>query len=287
MKIIDVSQYQGTIDWTKMSKSNVGGAIIRAGYGSGHVDKRAHENINGAIMAGLPVGLYWFSYATSEAKARAEAQACLDVASGWDIELPIYFDFEEDSARFAKESGCTVNRSWVTAITKAFCETITAGGMRAGYYFNYSFSCTYYDHTKLRPYSQWFAYWSNHIKAGFEPDIWQYTDKGRIAGIAGNVDCDLLFKESLILRAPQMAQIDTLVLEVIDGRWGNGKARKEALTSAGYDSKRVQEAVNTYYGLATEVLAGKWGNGSERKDRLTRAGYNYTIVQHLVNMMCK
>lgn len=287
MKIIDVSAYQGIIDWTKVNKSNVGAAIIRAGYGSGHVDKRAAENINGALMAGLPVGLYWFSYATSAARAKAEADSCLEVASGWDIALPIYFDFEGDSERFAKSEGVPVNRAFVTGVTRAFCDRIAAAGLRAGYYFNWDYSQRLYDHSQLTAYSRWFAYWSNHIKSGVTCDIWQYSSTGRVAGINGAVDCDLLFNESLISRASQMAQIDELVLEVIDGKWGNGKARKQALSASGYDYKAVQEAVNTYYDLAAQVIDGQWGNGQDRKDRLTRAGYNYTIIQHLVNMLMK
>lgn len=290
MKIIDVSQWQGVIDWTKVNKSNVGGAIIRGGYGSGHVDTKAHENLTGANLAGIPAGLYWFSYATSEDRAKAEADACLELAKEHKLSLPIYFDFEEDSAKFAKNAGIKVNRDFVTSITKAFCERITQGGERAGYYFNYSFSCTYYDHTKLKAYSKWFAYWSNHIKAGISCDIWQYTDKGKIAGITANVDCNLLFDESLIHNAPQSSQeadLGAILREVIDGKWGNGKARKKALTEAGYDYNTIQTQVNIYMVLAEDIIDGKWGNGSARKKALTEAGYDYSLAQHIINLMLK
>lgn len=285
MKVIDVSAHQGIIDWTKVGKSNVGAAIIRAGYGSGHIDKRAHENINGALNSGIPVGLYWFSYATNTARAKAEAEACLEVASGWDIALPIYFDFEGDSERFAKESGVKVTKDFVRSVTATFCQTIQSHGQRGGYYFNLDYFNRFYSGaSEFAPYSKWFAYWSSHIKSGIECDIWQYSDSGRVAGITGAVDCDLLFDESLIIQSPQSALIDDLVLQVIDGKWGNGKARKEALTKAGYDYSAIQEAVNNYFKIADEVWLGKWGNGSDRRDRLTKAGYNYTIIQHIVNI---
>ena len=117
MKVIDVSAWNGAIDFIKVKKSGVGAVIIRAGYGSGHIDKRAHEYAKGAINAGLPFGLYWFSYAKSQQDARNEARAAVDFAKQYKISLPIYFDFEDDSAKFAKSDGVNVNNTSINAGT--------------------------------------------------------------------------------------------------------------------------------------------------------------------------
>lgn len=295
MKTIDVSAWNGAIDFIKVKKAGVGAVIIRAGYGSGHIDKRAHEYAKSAINAGLPIGLYWFSYAKSQQDARNEARAAVDFAKQYKISLPIYFDFEDDSAKFAKSEGVNVNKSFVTNVTLAFCETVRAAGYRAGWYANYNYYVNYYNPALLKDYSFWFAYWGNKIKSGISCDIWQYSASGKISGISGNVDCDLLYNESLITGVgPTKKTINELAAEVIAGKWGNGSERRRALESAGYDYKEVQARVDEIFAynneidkIAREVIAGKWANGSARKSALTAAGYDYKAVQNRVNEILK
>ena len=93
---IDVSYANGTIDWSKVKAAGISFAIIRGGYGRYQVDSQFENNITGALAQGIPVGIYWFSYALDVAGAKAEAQKCLETIRGYDVKLPIFFDFEYD-----------------------------------------------------------------------------------------------------------------------------------------------------------------------------------------------
>lgn len=138
--------------------------------------------------------------------------------------------------------------------------------------------------------------------------MWQSSSTGKVNGISGNVDTDIAYKDyPTIIKAAKLngfgssAQkptvttktVEELAKEVIAGKWGNGAARKTALTNAGYDYSTVQAKVNELMSgksvdeLAREVIAGKWGNGNERKKKLTAAGYDYSKVQARVNQLLK
>jgi GH25 family lysozyme M1 (1,4-beta-N-acetylmuramidase) len=146
--VLDVSQWQGKIDFNKVKASGVSAVIIRCGYGkykaggSMNTDSYFYQNIKNTKAAGLAVGVYYFSYAYTRQQAINEANHCLRIIKGYGLNLPVYFDWEYDSMTKAKKfmgskAFKKVNwRSNITDMTAAFCDTITKGGYRAGYYFN-------------------------------------------------------------------------------------------------------------------------------------------------------
>ena len=188
MRIIDVSAHQGKIKWDK-AKENIDAVIIRAGYGKGNLDKHFQDNIQGALDAGLPIGIYWFSYAYSVDMARKEAQYCNDFICPYkdSIILPVFFDWEYDSMNYAKKNGVKPDKQLITDMNVAFCRRIDDLGYKAGYYLNLDYQRNYIDESRLNGYYKWLAYYTNDIKNNTF-DIWQYSSTGRIPGISGNVD---------------------------------------------------------------------------------------------------
>ena len=212
-KYIDISYYQGTPDFEKVKKE-VDGVIIRAGYGQNNIDKKFVRNITECNRLGIPCGVYWFSYAWTEEMAKKEAQYCLEAIKPYRVELPVCFDFEYDSVNVAKNSGVTITKKLATSLVHAFCQTIEAAGYYAMNYTNKDYLSRYFDNTTLR-YDLWLAQWPNVPDLNNPPDgcgIWQYSSKGKVNGIAGNVDMDVAYKDyASIIRA---AGLNNLAVKV-------------------------------------------------------------------------
>ena len=158
MKIIDVSEHNGIIKWNKV-KGNVDAVIIRAGYGKGNVDKQFHENIKGAIEAGLKIGIYWFSYAYTTDMAKREAQYCNDLIEPDkdSITMPVFYDWEYDSMKYAKKNHVSLQKLEITELNLAFCNKIDDLGYKAGYYCNQDYQNNYIDTNRLKGYYKWFC----------------------------------------------------------------------------------------------------------------------------------
>lgn len=248
MVVIDVSVHQGKIDFNKVKAAGIDGVVIRAGYGRGNVDSCLKANIEGAIEAGINnLGIYWFSYAYSPDMAKREAQYCSDAIKDYrgKFNLGVYFDWEYDSMNFAKKMGVSPNKSLITNMVVYFCEEIKTLGYKPGYYLNQDYSKNYIDETKLAAYRRWYAKYTDAKQKNCY--LWQYSSKGRVNGISGNVDMNELI----------------------------GMISEE------------QPKKKTNAEIAAEVIAGKWGNGDDRKRRLTEAGYDYNAIQALVNKSMK
>ena len=196
MKGIDVSVHNGKIDWKRVKAHGVEFAIIRAGYGNvpSQKDKRFEENYEGARAAGLKVGVYWFSYAYNAKMAKEEAEVCLDILNGRELDMPIAFDFEYASADYAAKNGVKVTRKLVTEITEAFVKEINASGYDSMIYTNYDYISRYYDLDKISHKYLWLAVWSgNRPKRAHS--VWQYSAKGYVDGIYGNVDMNNCYEK--------------------------------------------------------------------------------------------
>jgi len=187
---IDVSQYQGSIDWTKVVNDGIEFAIIRAGYGRlvSQEDKYFTTNYSGATAALLPIGAYWFSYALTVAEAEAEAAACLQVISGKNFVYPVFIDIEEIS-------GSELVKEHYTNIAIAFCKKIAAAGYKAGVYANKYTLTNYIDTDQLSSYYIWLANYINVTNYTGRYDIHQYSNTGSVAGISGNVDLNRCYTD--------------------------------------------------------------------------------------------
>ena len=192
---IDVSYCQTGVDYNKVKNSGIDAVIIRAGFGKEtyQKDSEFETHYRNAKKAGLAVGVYWYSYAYSVAEAKQEAKVCLACIKGKTLELPVYYDLEE--------SGQTrLGMSALTNIAIAFCDAIKSGGYRAGVYSNLNWLNNHLDYERLRSkYSIWLAQWSSNPSKSC--DIWQNADNGRINGIDGNVDTDVIINNNIIKKS--------------------------------------------------------------------------------------
>ena len=192
VKLIDVSAHNGVIDWLKVKNYGVQGAIIRTGFGEEHpsqIDKRFIANYNGCKAVGLDVGAYHYSYAVTPEGAEQEADFMLEIIKGKQFEYPLFFDIEEKSQVALPKEVCT-------AIVQAFCGTLESAGYWAGVYSFDSFFGSNLDPTIQSRYSCWVARVEN-VKPVFckSYSMWQYSWKGIVSGISGDVDLNYCYKD--------------------------------------------------------------------------------------------
>ncbi len=189
---IDVSKWNGNIDWAKVKAAGVNYVIIRIGYrgstqGGLIDDAKFKENIAGATKAGLQVGCYFVTQAVNEVEAIEEASVALNRVAGYSLSYPIYLDVEASNGR-----GDKIDKATRTAVCKAFCQTVSNAGYRAGVYANKSWLTNKIDASQLSGYSIWVAQYYDTCTYTGSYDIWQYTSKGSVDGIKGNVDLNKL-----------------------------------------------------------------------------------------------
>lgn len=133
---IDVSEYQGRVDWSRMKKAGVRSAMLRAGFGAGEIDAQFRNNAEGCARESIPFGVYWFSYACTPRMARREARLCLETIEDFKVEYPVCIAFGEESVQYAAAKGITVTEELAAAIVKAFCDKAREMGYTAMYYSN-------------------------------------------------------------------------------------------------------------------------------------------------------
>ena len=197
MNCIDVSEFQGNIDWGKVKADGIEGVIIRVGYGRGNVDEKFEQNIRGAIEAGLHIGVYWFSYAYTEDMATNEARCIVNLIDEYkdSIDMPVFHDWEYDSMNYAHKKGYYPDKDSISSMTRAFCKEVESYGYTAGYYLNIDYSKNYYDENSLAQYKRWFADVDGNEEPSQECYLWQTSFDGSIDGISGDVDTDILCGE--------------------------------------------------------------------------------------------
>ena len=196
---IDVSYYQGTIDWEKVKASGIEFAIIRLGYrgygkeGKLVEDKMYWQNIQNAITAGLDVGVYFFSQAVTVEEALEEAEFVLERIKNYDITMPVVYDWE-----YVSEEARTANmdRRTLTDCYLAFCGKLEEAGYTPMAYFNPNQARNLMNLTELEDYPFWLAFYTDRMTYPYRFEMWQYTDSGKVPGIEGPVDLNLYFTDS-------------------------------------------------------------------------------------------
>lgn len=195
---VDVSEWQGSIDWNEFKRQGVGAAIIRGGFGSStsQKDSMFQRHIDGALAAGIKTGVYWFGYAYTVDGARREADTCHEVIKAYKgkLTLPVFYDWEYDSARYAQDHGVTPTKQLVTDMTIAFMDRMKELGYQAGYYTNLDYMSRYYDYNRIKAYDLWMAYYSSQ-KPNYDCTVQQYTSTGRLSGYGGNLDLNRVYKD--------------------------------------------------------------------------------------------
>lgn len=197
---IDVSAHQGAIDWEKVAASGVDFAMIRLayrGYGTGKIanDIYAQDNLEGAAEAGLKLGIYFFSQATSVEEAIEEANYVLRKMGGHDVTMPVVFDWEHVGVDDARTNDI-YDKRLLTDCALAFLQTIEEAGYWPMIYFNTSQSRNLFYLDELEEYDFWLALYSNRMTFPYKVKMWQYTCTGKVPGVQGDCDINIFFPET-------------------------------------------------------------------------------------------
>ena len=252
MNGIDVSEHQGDFDFTPYKDGFV---IIRGGYGIRNADKWAERNIAKCDALGIPWGIYWYSYALNGPTAKLEAERCLRFLNGRKPRLGVWFDME-DADGYKAYNGFPSNET-ITAMCKAFCAAMEDAGNKTGVYANLDW---FENRIGDTGYDKWIAAWGWNDGEHY-PDL---TGKCVMQQYRGSpLDLDVMYvpigyfddTPSVSPPASQLPQggsrkcvnIAAMAQEVLDGKWGNGQARKDAL--AAWFIKAVQDEVNRILGV--------------------------------------
>lgn len=192
---IDVSKWQGEIDWDKVKNAGVEFAIIRCGYrgsvtGSLVEDPCFAQNIRAATAAGIRVGVYFFTQAVSEVEAVEEASMVVSLIRDYELDYPVFIDTESAGGEGRADGLDAETR---TAVCAAFCSTVKNAGYEAGVYASRNWYYKNVDAAKLEKYVIWLAeYRKVPLYQGYY-QLWQYSSKGKIDGIDGNVDLNISY----------------------------------------------------------------------------------------------
>lgn len=291
IKGIDVSEFQGNINWDKVKADGIEFAILRVGFGmdvTSQDDKYIERNIEECERLNIPYGVYLFSYANTVDKAKSEAEHTLRLIKNHTLKMGVWYDIEDN-----KTSG-SVGKETLTNIINTYCNTIKNAGYQVGIYANLNWLNNKIEASVQEKWDVWVAQYYKECQYKGKYVIWQYASDGKVDGISGNVDMNYFYgKLQEDTENNDKKSIDELAQEVINGKWGDGEARKKKLEVAGYDYNAVQNRVNEMLAkpkksvteVAKDVIAGKYGNGDNRKKKLEAEGYDYDEVQAKVNQL--
>lgn len=193
---IDVSAHQEEIDWQRVKDAGIEFAIIRTGYrgtesGRCTEDVWFRTNVEGAAAAGIEIGVYFFSQAVSEEEAVEEADFVLDQIKGYDVNGPVVFDMEHPE--IGTDRILNVPREEKTRIAKAFLSRVQKAGYKAMLYNSTGLFDEFFEMDMLGEFPLWAAEYGSLPHYSYMFEIWQYTNRGRVDGITGNVDMDIQF----------------------------------------------------------------------------------------------
>ncbi len=198
VKGVDVSKYQEKIEWDKVAASGVEFAMLRLGFrgmgtnGTCELDPYFKQNVEGALAAGIQVGVYFFTQATNVEEAKEEAAFVIENLRGYDITWPVAYDTEEITSYKAARAN-SLSREVRTACAKAFMDEIAAAGYTPVLYANTRWSILKLDLGQLSAYDFWYAYYGDSIYYPYDFTMWQYTHTGKVDGIKGNADMNISF----------------------------------------------------------------------------------------------
>ena len=284
-KGIDVSEFQGKIDWEKVKNDGIEFAILRCGYGmdfSNQDDVEYERNANECERLGIPYGVYLMSYANTVEKARSEAKHVLRLIEGSKISLGVWYDIEDNSTSGA------INKETLTNIINTFCNTIKNAGHRVGVYASLNWLENKIEKTIKDNYDIWVAQYYSKCEYEGKYIMWQHTSSGKVNGISTNVDMNILYEDlpvinnndnnnsktnnSEIVKSLQKAlnqdyncglEIDGIIGPLTTKAVNNNMVRN---FTVGEFAKWVQERlIAKGYSLNEFGVDGKYGDESEKK----------------------
>lgn len=210
VKGIDVSKWQGEIDWAKVKADGIGFAIIRLGYGSADgtscgLDGYFEKNVTNALKAGIDIGCYFYSYATSVAAAKKEAAFVVSVLEKYKgvFTYPVAFDLEDKTQQ-------SLGKTVLTDMVIAFGDAIEKAGFYCSLYSNLNWLTNYLDDSRLTRFDHWLAQWAYAPSYSGAFGMWQNSSSGSVKGISGNVDTDIAYKDyPAIIKGNKLNGFDT------------------------------------------------------------------------------
>ena len=284
-KGIDVSEFQGKIDWEKVKNDGIEFAILRCGYGmdfSNQDDVEYERNANECERLGIPYGVYLMSYANTVEKARSEAKHVLRLIEGRKISLGVWHDIEDNGTSGA------INKETLTNIINTFCNTIKNAGYKVGVYANLNWLENKIEKTIKDNYDIWVAQYYSKCEYEGKYIMWQHTSSGKVNGISTNVDMNILYEDlpvinnndnnnsktnnSEIVKSLQKAlnkdyncglDVDGIIGPLTTKAVNNNMVRN---FTVGEFAKWVQERlIAKGYSLNNFGVDGRYGNESEKK----------------------
>ena len=284
-KGIDVSEFQGKIDWEKVKNDGIEFAILRCGYGmdfSNQDDVEYERNANECERLGIPYGVYLMSYANTVEKARSEAKHVLRLIEGRKISLGVWHDIEDNGTSGA------INKETLTNIINTFCNTIKNAGYKVGVYANLNWLENKIEKTIKDNYDIWVAQYYSKCEYEGKYIMWQHTSSGKVNGISTNVDMNILYEDlpvinnndnnnsktnnSEIVKSLQKAlnkdyncglDVDGIIGPLTTKAVNNNMVRN---FTVGEFAKWVQERlIAKGYSLNEFGVDGRYGNESEKK----------------------
>ena len=284
-KGIDVSEFQGKIDWEKVKNDGIEFAILRCGYGmdfSNQDDVEYERNANECERLGIPYGVYLMSYANTVEKARSEAKHVLRLIEGRKISLGVWHDIEDNGTSGA------INKETLTNIINTFCNTIKNAGYKVGVYANLNWLENKIEKTIKDNYDIWVAQYYSKCEYEGKYIMWQHTSSGKVNGISTNVDMNILYEDLPVINNNDNNNSKTNNLEIVkslqkalnkdyncgldvDGIIGplTTKAVNNNMVrnfTVGEFAKWVQERlIAKGYSLNEFGVDGRYGNESEKK----------------------
>ena len=296
IKGIDVSEFQGNIDWDKVKADGIKFAILKLGniydYDTNYKDSKFDTNYKEAKKRGIKIGAYIYNYCNTVDTLKKGLEWAIGKLDGRKLDLPLYLDMEDKDIQGETKASLTEQ-------CNEFAKYVESKGYRAGVYANVNWLKNELNPNDFdKDISVWVAQYYKECQYTGKYDIWQYASNGKVSGISGTCDMNYLYNEDIIKESgstenTDKKSVDELAQEVIDGKWGDGEARKKKLEDAGYNYNAVQNRVNEMLAkpkksiaeVAKDVIAGKYGNGDNRKKKLEAEGYDYDEVQAKVNQL--
>ena len=239
MKGIDVSKWNGNINWEKVSKTDVDFAIIRCGYGdniTSQDDKYWEKNVAGCIKYNIPFGTYIYSYAKTKAQAKSEADHVVRLLEGKDISFPVYYDMEENAqAKLGKKK--------VGQFADIFTSAVAAQGYVAGVYANLNWWTNYIPNSVATNVylNKWVAQYNSACQYKGSYNMWQCTSVGKVNGISGNVDLNFWFggynaawykRKAVVASSEQLTRPDKVKIKSVKASYRKIKVKWKSVKDA-------------------------------------------------------
>ena len=252
---IDVSKYQGSVDWAKVAASGVKFAILRAGSSTNsgpYVDPTFEDNYKGCRENGIAVGAYIFTYATNDDDQDAELAVFLPALRGKTFEYPVFVDVEDKSLT-------GIGKAALTYLIKRYMDIISQNGFAAGWYSYTNFIKNYLNAAELADYPLWVADYRASLGYSGQYAMWQYTSSGSVPGISGAVDLNRDYHRFCDATTEQPAELDTIQLVTVGPLTAEEAAKVAILTGKmllGDDRYRLLQADNDHYVAVMTVSNG-------------------------------